>query len=254
MEMLIESLEIVSIDSVKTFKSLFFTNALNGTEDYLVSDKIYCLVGQKLVEFRTQLMAEQSPKNLEEMLKTITPPKGIKRKNTKGSELMDCDSDENENIDEDLEDEVENSEITEAFQTTDPIDEIPLPTKAPKLSKLCQSPEINKDAEFLDKLQLLIESHETSKLLTKHISKLRNMNQEARNSVRKRIQNFNSDLKDDVVEATTVANTQSDNLAATSDFEEKPGPKIGEFWTVKNGIHTLFSTIATENPTFSTIF
>lgn len=255
MKMTVEALDTLSIDSVKAFKSLFVTNALDGTEDFLVSDKIFRLVGQQLVQFRTKLMKQNTPKTLTELLNTITPPKGIKRKNIEGSELLDCDSDENEDIDEDLEDdELENSKISEAFQAKDPEverNESHLPIKTPKLSNLCEDPETNKDAEFLDRLQVLIESYKTSKLFTPHISKLRNMNHEARNSVKKRIQKFKSETKNDAGEpgeSIEFENAPSDNLATTSDDTSKPLPRVGEFWIIRNGIHTLFSTIATENP------
>ena len=82
------------VDTKKAFKSLFVTNALDGSEDHLVSDRIFELVGNEIKKFRENLMQEKAPKNLKEMLKTITPPKGIRRKNTEGSELMDCEGDE----------------------------------------------------------------------------------------------------------------------------------------------------------------
>ena len=51
-------------------------------------------------------MKEKSPKNVDELLKTITPPKGVKGRNIEGTELYDCDGDE-------IMDEVEN-EVLEA--------------------------------------------------------------------------------------------------------------------------------------------
>ena len=52
-------------------------------------------------------MKEKSPANLNDLVKTITPPKGIKRRNNiEGSELFDCDGEELEA----LEDEVENDD------------------------------------------------------------------------------------------------------------------------------------------------
>ena len=56
------------------------TNKFDGSEDYLVSDRLYELVGQEMLEFRNSLMAEERPKNLQALIKTITPPKGVKRK------------------------------------------------------------------------------------------------------------------------------------------------------------------------------
>ena len=55
-------------DYLKEFKTLWVTNALNGSEDYLVSERIYGLVGMKLVYFQKQLMETQSPRNLVQTL------------------------------------------------------------------------------------------------------------------------------------------------------------------------------------------
>ena len=87
-------------DYSKAFKTLFVTNALDGSEDYMVSDNLQKLIGKQIREFRENLMREPPPKNLNELLKTITPPKGIRRKNIEGSELHDCEGEEIENIDE----------------------------------------------------------------------------------------------------------------------------------------------------------
>ena len=59
------------------------------------------LVGEKLKVFRKQLNKAESPKNLKDILKLITPPKGVKRKDEKtavpadeNGELFDCDGEE----------------------------------------------------------------------------------------------------------------------------------------------------------------
>ena len=98
--MVCEAMENTPVDNVRAFKNLFLTNDLNGSEDWLVSDKIIELVGNEIKEFRQQLMKEKCPKNLQELLNTITPPKGLKR-NFEGFELYDCEDDE-------IEDSVEN--------------------------------------------------------------------------------------------------------------------------------------------------
>ena len=194
-------------------------------------------------------MSQEGPTNFEILLNSITPPKGIKRKNVEGYELLDCDSDENEDSDEDLEDdEIDNSEITRVFSKDPDVKAtLPVSTKAPKLSNMCQDADTDKDAEFLDQLQSLIDSHETSKLFTPHISKLRNMNHEARASVKKRIQKCKSENKIVLDEPNVIEVAQSSENVS-NDVKDNPIPKIGEFWSVKNGNHTLFSTIANENP------
>ena len=87
--MICEAMKNSPVDNIKAFKSLGLTNALDGSEDWMISDKINSLVGTKLKEIRQKLMQEECPKNLEELLKQITPPKGLKR-NYEGFELYDC--------------------------------------------------------------------------------------------------------------------------------------------------------------------
>ena len=84
MAMATDAFKNISVDNVNAFKNLFFTNALDGSEDYKVSDKIWKLVGNEMKIFRDKLMTESSPKNLDDLLKKITPPKGVKRKNVEG--------------------------------------------------------------------------------------------------------------------------------------------------------------------------
>ena len=94
MDMTVRALSKIKVDAEYAFKTLFVTNKLDGSEDHLVKDSIFRLVGAKMQEFRENLLKEPPPKDLNELLKTITPPKGIRRKNTEGSELHDCEGDE----------------------------------------------------------------------------------------------------------------------------------------------------------------
>jgi hypothetical protein len=66
MLMLCESFNEVlnDIDFSKRFKSLWVTNKLNGSEDYLVSSKLMDMVGDDLKEFRKNLMSKPSPKKI----------------------------------------------------------------------------------------------------------------------------------------------------------------------------------------------
>jgi len=80
MRMLVESVQRIDIDIPARYKSLWLTSA-NGSEDYLVSEKIMEMVGKELKELRSELMKSKSPKQLKELLKRITPPKGVRRKN-----------------------------------------------------------------------------------------------------------------------------------------------------------------------------
>ena len=79
--MLAESLNSLKIDLVNRFKVLWVTNVFDGSEYYLVSDRIIALVGSHLKEFLYELMKKESPKSLKQLLRLITTPKGVKRKN-----------------------------------------------------------------------------------------------------------------------------------------------------------------------------
>ena len=65
-------------DHAKEFKSFWVTNALDGSKNYLISERVYKLVGTRMIDFRNQLMKTASPKNIKQLLKQITPPKGVK--------------------------------------------------------------------------------------------------------------------------------------------------------------------------------
>ena len=61
MKMLAESFNSLKIDEVNRFKALWVTNALDSSEDYLVSEKIIALVGSHLKEFRDESTKKDSP-------------------------------------------------------------------------------------------------------------------------------------------------------------------------------------------------
>ena len=86
MRLLYESHVSLEKDYAKEFKSLWVTNALDGSEDYLVSQRVYKLMGTRMIDFLNQLMKTARPKNLKQLLKMITPPKGVKRKDAERSE------------------------------------------------------------------------------------------------------------------------------------------------------------------------
>ena len=80
MKMLIESFKSLEIDFANRFKALWVTNALDGSEEYLVYERLMSLVGEKMKAFHDQLKKKKSSKNLKELLKLITPPKGLRRR------------------------------------------------------------------------------------------------------------------------------------------------------------------------------
>ena len=132
MRMLVESNDSIIVDIPARYKALWVTNNLDGSDDHLVSERIITLVGQKLMLFRENLMKERSPTNLKDMLKLITPPKGVKRAKGKndvvppdeGDELYDCDGHEISypiNIYNQLEEsDDENEQITENATSNEP--------------------------------------------------------------------------------------------------------------------------------------
>ena len=119
MRMLLKAWELLDVDTEREFKSLFLTNAFDGSEDYLVSDKLYAVVGNEMVKFRTSRPA----KTLKEVIRKLIPPKGVKRKgndeDNEGIKLLDCEEEEipleglEQECDDELcdEDEVENDNV-----------------------------------------------------------------------------------------------------------------------------------------------
>ena len=149
------------------FKKPFVTNALDGSEDHLVSDKLFALIGSDMQKFRKELTGSPVPANLPTVIKKLIPPKGIRR-NLGGSELLhyleddpylfeeeedgnaiDDTSDEsgsdNENIDVEIQAEIT---PTVEFATT-----ANSSNTIPSLTKVSDDPIINKSAKFLDAVQ-----------------------------------------------------------------------------------------------------
>ena len=62
MQMLVESLQNINVDIPARYKARWLTSALDGSEDYLVPDKIMSLVGDDLKKFRSELMKSPSLK------------------------------------------------------------------------------------------------------------------------------------------------------------------------------------------------
>ena len=95
MSMLLQAWETLEIDTKREFKSLFVTNALDGSEDYLVSDKLFAPIRDEMVDFQEELMSQNSVKTLKEVICNLIPPKVVKRKaNVEGSEILDCEGEE----------------------------------------------------------------------------------------------------------------------------------------------------------------
>ena len=88
MAMLAHAWNALTVDCAAVFKNLFVTNALDGSEDHLIWDKIFRLVGADMISFRNQLLDQSVPKFLQDVVKTLIPPKGVKRKEYEGTEFF----------------------------------------------------------------------------------------------------------------------------------------------------------------------
>ena len=63
------------------FKYLWVTSVLDGSEGYLVSKRIYSLVGSEMIAFQQNLMPKGNPKSLNQLSSLITPLEVVKQKN-----------------------------------------------------------------------------------------------------------------------------------------------------------------------------
>ena len=168
MSMLFQVCETLEIDIKREFKSLFVTNALDKSEDYLVLDKLFALIGDEMVDLWKKLMPQNSVKILKEVIRNLIPPKGVKRKaNVEGSKHLDCKGeeisleefqqkcDEDKVTENDLTAVEDNSEIVDATtvqSNNDQSNRTYVPKHQVSFSNLTNDPDIKKDSEFLDKM------------------------------------------------------------------------------------------------------
>ena len=89
MKMIATASNKLNVVHIRAFKTLFVTKSLDGSEDYLVSDRLFKLIGDSMVSFWKKLIKSEIPASLPAMVKKLIPPKGIKRKNQGGYELLD---------------------------------------------------------------------------------------------------------------------------------------------------------------------
>ena len=153
-EMLLAAWQKTDADFTAVFKKLFVTNASDGSEDFLVSDKLLSAVGDGIPEVSA---------NLQAFVKKLIPPKDNQRKNTKGSVLSD--NMKGEATIDDLE-VAENSDNNNQFSSNEENnqeniapdqnnDDVPTntpvsakPSVISSLQNICKDPEVNKDANF----------------------------------------------------------------------------------------------------------
>ena len=119
-DMTIKAWNKISVDYPRAFKQNFITCAFDGSKDYLVSDNIFRLVGEDMIEFRENLLRESVPNTLKSVVKNMIPPKGIRRNNVEVAELLDyMDKDCDENLEENASD--EDSDLAEYGDTDEPV-------------------------------------------------------------------------------------------------------------------------------------
>ena len=247
----------INVDFPRAYKSLFITNALDGSEDHLISDKLFELVGVKIKKFREKLMMEESPSTLDELIKTITAPKGIRRGRNvegqiEGEELMDCSGDEinSDDEDEDTDKDENDGEIKLTKEKS---------TSVLNLTNLSNDPDVNADAEFLNTFQILLETQTTSRLFIPYLSQLKVINQKARRSIKNRIERArvktqaeqNETLANDNVDIDIDEDEDRDEeepIFVVNDENKTTLPKVGEYWKIKNGTVYLYAIIAGLDP------
>ena len=78
-----------NVDFIAVFKKLFGTNKFDGSEDFLVFDKLFSLIGDDMLEFRRQLLNFEVPIDLQAVIKKLIPTKDIRCNNIDQSELLD---------------------------------------------------------------------------------------------------------------------------------------------------------------------
>ena len=76
----LKSWKLLQIDKERDSKSLFIMNTLDASEDFLVSDKLLVLIGNRMVKFWNDLILSKLIKILKQIIIKLTPPKGINRR------------------------------------------------------------------------------------------------------------------------------------------------------------------------------
>ena len=202
----------VDVSFTEVFKELFVTNKLHGCEEYLVSDKLFALIGNEMKEIRKKLIESPPPAKIQKVIKSIIPPKGTRRKNVEGTELLDISIE-----DVTTSTEQDEPEVSEAEEESDVDDDQPeeTSTQEEKAAPEVQAAEtsvavnrsqitslvdirnddnINKDARFLDAVKKAFDEYETSTVFKTHTTKMKLAFVDARRSLKRIIKKTESDV------------------------------------------------------------
>ena len=165
------------------------TNVLDGSKDYLVPDRLFAFIGDGMVDFRKELMSQNSVKTLNEVILNLIPPKGVKRKaNVEGSELLDfegeqisleefqqeCDEDEVTESDlSPVEDDFEVVDATTIQSNNDQSNSTSVQKHHVSFSNLINDSDIKRDSKILDEMKQIMTNGNTSKLFIPYLSQFR---------------------------------------------------------------------------------
>ena len=61
----------LNVDHTRAFKTLFVINSLDGSEDYLESDRLFQLIGDSMVSFREKLIESEIPTSLPAVVRKL---------------------------------------------------------------------------------------------------------------------------------------------------------------------------------------
>ena len=179
----------------EVFKQHFVTNGLNGSKDYLVSDILFDLIGEEMKDFRKTLLDSNTPNTIQELIRKIIPPKGIRRKNIERVELLDFsveevsfEPEEPDDVDpiseEENESEVDDPPELEIDQSENVSDNR---NRLSSLVGVSNDIDINKDARFLEVIENVLADNETSMMLKPFGTKIKMAFVDERRSVKRRI-------------------------------------------------------------------
>ena len=200
-DMTMKTMNELDLDISRAFKSLFVTNKLDGSEDLLIGDTLRCLVYEEMKEFRKKLVTTTPPNNIQDLVKTLTPPKGVKRKcsEVEGGECFDH-NDEGPEPDiselwkkfKDM-DEEDKARPSDAFVNHDELQDNQNAKRSSlkylPLSGISEDPIDEKDAIFMDKLsEVLSGSDGTSTLFMPDLLNLQALLKRARRKLVTRIE------------------------------------------------------------------
>ena len=71
MKMIAAAWNKLNVDHTRAFKTLFVINSLDESEDYLVSDRLFQLLGDSMVSFREKLIESEIPTSLPAVVRKL---------------------------------------------------------------------------------------------------------------------------------------------------------------------------------------